>query len=288
MLFLEELNVSPDFGEWLYKKNILHGPIPIPKKAFHSIVEADLGESDIIMLYENDHAILIENKIAAVAQPEQAERYILRGEKGIEANNWESYSTCIIAPENYLRTSVDAMNYQNRISYETIRDWFMSKNTSRDQYRAYIMSEAIEQNRRGYTTIPDPKVTSFWKDYWILASRNYPELGMKQPGTKPSNSTFIYLYPEILPKGYQLIHKVAHGFVDLQLANPPKKIDEYIELFSDLDIEVVQAGKSIAFRKHIERIEVQEDFLEQKQYVENAFHEALSLIRSFSEIYNRL
>jgi hypothetical protein len=82
LLLLEELNVSPDFSSWFYSKVMSGNPSPILKGAWHSVSDPELGESDLIAIYDNGHAILIENKIDAVEQLKQAERYRLRGERG--------------------------------------------------------------------------------------------------------------------------------------------------------------------------------------------------------------
>ena len=99
LLLLEELNTSSQFATWFYKKILQKPPVLNIVKAYHSVSDPNLGESDIIILYNNSHAILVENKISAITQPNQARRYILRGDKGITSRFWGSYSTCIIAPE---------------------------------------------------------------------------------------------------------------------------------------------------------------------------------------------
>ncbi len=288
LLLLEEFNVSYDFVVWFYQKNLLPRPVPEVVKAFHSVSDVELGESDIIVEYKNGHAILVENKISAVAQPNQANRYFLRGDKGITMGLWDSFSTCIIAPENYLNTMSDVINYQKKISYEDIRDWFASFQTKRGTYRSFIMNEAIEQNRRGYTSIPDSKVSSFWHDYWIFASQNYPEIGMRMPGKKPSNSTFIYFYCESLPKRYQLIHKVEHGYVDIQIADMADNLDDFINLFTDEAVEIVAAGKSISFRKEVQKMNVNNPFKEQKAIADFALQQANHLVTLIPRINEKL
>lgn len=83
LLILEELTVSREFAQWFYQENHLVPPTQGKAKAFHSVSDAELGESDIVVLYDNGHAILIENKIGAIAQKDQAKRYQQRGEKGL-------------------------------------------------------------------------------------------------------------------------------------------------------------------------------------------------------------
>lgn len=288
LLILEELIVSQEFAQWFYLENHLALPSQNNAKAFHSVSDAELGESDIVVLYENGHAILVENKIDATVQEKQALRYILRGEKGLSRGFWTSYSTCIMAPESYLKSVSDVENYQASISYERIRDWFIDHDTERYQFKKYMMHEAIEQNRRGYTAVPDSRVTSFWKDYWEYSVRNYPYLRMARPGKKPANASFINFYPESLPKTYQLLHKVVHGFVDLQIPGMGPEIERVTELFSDIEIEIAKAQKSVVFRKQVQKMDISRSFRDQEHVADMALHEAMVLASITQEVWKRL
>lgn len=285
---MEELTVSRKFAMWFYLENHLVSPTQGKTKTYHSISDAKLGESDIIALYDNGHAILIENKIDAPVQADQALRYILRGEKGLTHGNWKSYSTCIVAPNSYLESVADVQNYQGSISYEQIRDWFEAHDSVRYQFKKHMIQEAIEQNRRGYKAIPDARVTSFWKNYWEYAINKYPSLRMAQPGKKPANASFINFYPESLPKHYQLLHKVVHGFVDLQIPGLGAETDTVIDIFADIEIEIAQAQKSIVFRKQVPKMNISKSFKDQEQVAGLALNAALELVAITQEVWARL
>ena len=288
LLILEELIVSKDFAQWFYLENHLAPSMQYEAEAFHSVYDAELGESDIVVLYGSGHAILVENKIDATVQENQASRYILRGEKGLSRGYWTSYSTCIMAPESYLRSVSDVENYQASISYERIRDWFRAHDTERYRFKKYMMQEAIEQNRRGYTAVPDSRVTSFWNDYWEYSVRNYPDLRMARPGKKPASASFINFYPESLPTTYQLIHKVVHGFVDLQIPGMGPEIEKVTEMFSDMEIEIAQAKKSLVFRKQVQKMDISRSFRDQEHAADMALHEAMELTNITQEVWKRL
>jgi hypothetical protein len=81
LIILEELIVSQEFSRWFYLENHLVSPTEGKTKAFHSVSDAELSESNIVVLCDNGHAILIGNKIDTTVQADQALRYILRGEK---------------------------------------------------------------------------------------------------------------------------------------------------------------------------------------------------------------
>ena len=93
LLLLEELNVSDDFSTWFYSAITKNNDKPSSKGAWHSITDPDFGESDLVVIYDNGLAILIENKIDAIEQPQQGRRYKARGNKGIEKGFWRSFVT---------------------------------------------------------------------------------------------------------------------------------------------------------------------------------------------------
>ncbi|WP_264877410.1 hypothetical protein [Vibrio agarivorans] len=152
LLVLEELNVSPSFADWfvcrvreeLIKTNTIG--------AWHSVVDPVLGESDLVYIYQSEdmssQAILVENKIDAIAQPMQGERYRNRGNKGVEEGQWQDYRTCIIAPKAYIDRNSEP--YDSSISYEEIMAYFMGQGDQRSVYRAQTMRDAVDKNCRGY------------------------------------------------------------------------------------------------------------------------------------------
>jgi len=92
LLVMEELSVSEEFREW-FSSRVFGEPIYQSKiGTWHSVSDSQLGESDLIFLFEavdgSRVAILIENKIDAPPQPKQGERYRLRGEKGQKEGYW--------------------------------------------------------------------------------------------------------------------------------------------------------------------------------------------------------
>jgi hypothetical protein len=76
---------------------------------------------------DRELAILIEDKIDAEPQPNQAGRYRIRGDARIEKESWHQYRTCIVAPQAYLDSNSEAELYDVRLSYESIKQWFVEK-----------------------------------------------------------------------------------------------------------------------------------------------------------------
>lgn len=266
LLILEELNVNIEFSLWLYSSVTKNSDAPTCKGAWHSVSDASLGESDLIAIYENGIAILIENKIDAIAQPEQGIRYDARGKKGIQSGLWKNYFTCMIAPTLYLKKERDAIIYNANLSYEEISDWFsnLGPSNQRAMYKSYFIKEAIAQNRRGYTIKPDERVTEFWSKYWELATNQFPELEMKNPGIKPAKSDWPEFRPPILDRRFSIFHKLERGDVDLQIAGAVDKLEFLQNLLTDLEVNLVAAGKSAAIRFKTDPIDRFSSFESQK------------------------
>lgn len=280
LLLLEELNVNEQFASWF-----LHQASPSDScatrcmGAWHSVTHPQLGESDLEVIYEDGFAVLVENKVDAPAQPDQAVRYIQRGLAGQQAGLWQSFLTCIVAPSRYIDMNAEAQIYDTQISYEKIRDWFKSRGDQRAEFSAYVLEQAIDQNRRGYSPIADDDVTQFWLSYWETASRDFPALEMSRPGAKPSNSDWPDFRPKALVKELNIVHKMASGSVDLQVRSYGDRLEEIGALVGDTNSEIVQAGKSAAIRMVVEPIDRFGSFEAQREAITNALEVATKLLQ---------
>lgn len=75
----------------------------------HSVSTED-GESDIEIILkgkeDRKYALLIEDKINAIAMKNQAGRYSIRGKKAINRGAYDEFHVFIVAPEKYLNNSL--------------------------------------------------------------------------------------------------------------------------------------------------------------------------------------
>jgi hypothetical protein len=217
LLILEELSVSEKFrkmfstlvfGETVYKTYI---------GAWHSVCSDNLGESDLLFIFKAmnglETAILIENKIDAAPMPEQGGRYHQRGEEGIKNGLWEDYKTCIIAPKIYLESVKDSGSYDGDISYEEIYSYFESEGNKdrRSAYKANVLLEGIEKNRRGYQPIDDERVTNFVKQYFEYVNEKSPALKMQEVKPRQAGSSWIEFNPNLLPPGREVMWFKKNG-----------------------------------------------------------------------------
>jgi len=265
LLLLEEFHVSKEFQGWFAERVFgSEGRAYRFKDAWHSVSDPKWGESDLLVTYESQPravvAILLENKIDAVCQPEQALRYQKRGEVGVQERRWMAFRTCIVAPRKYIESGAGTEGYQAMVTYEDLLDFFLSFGESdrRYQYRARLVREAIEQSRRGYTRVPHEDVTQFWQRYWELLRCEFSELSMNAPKDVPFNSDWPRLRTRGARGSPQVVHKLRQGYVDLELPSKGERVQDIREKnvsVLDPDMIVEQTGKSASIRVSVPSID---------------------------------
>ncbi len=120
LLFLEEFVSSPKFLNIFLSKVGLENADMI--EAEQSKVDMEYGESDMTLIVEkggNKYGILIENKIDAIAMPNQYGRYVERGKIGIKNKEYNDFFVFIVAPSEYLSVNDESRN---------IRTVFLTRN----------------------------------------------------------------------------------------------------------------------------------------------------------------
>jgi hypothetical protein len=206
-LLLEEFHAEPQFVRWFVESvtGKSHESIQFVG-AWHSICDPKDGESDIVVLVNSGgkHALLLENKINACAQPEQANRYFKRGEQGKAAGEWESFTTCIAAPAQYLENDPEARFYDARVPYERVREWMQQHlpNDRRTEWKLKVLTDAIEPNYRSTQKLFDERVTEFFRDYWKFAEQEFPGLGIKRMKRPSANAPWQEFFPRELTTKY--------------------------------------------------------------------------------------
>lgn len=261
---LEELEVSEEFRGW-FSSRVYEYPVYKAKiGSWHSVNDATLGESDLVFIFgaEDDSrkAVLVENKIDAVAQPEQGKRYKLRGEKGVIDSFWEEFKTCLIAPKRYLSSAKQSEIYDAEISYEEIMSYFLSKKSldARYAYKANLILEGIEQNRRGYQPKTSQEMTSFVM-YYASILKDKSGLGMQEAKPRPAGSTWIMYYPPCFPKSINIAHQVSSGFVKAFFYVKPNEMEAVLSKYENIPIvgaEIKRNGKSIAISVPVVKIDM--------------------------------
>ena len=265
LLFLEEFAVNPGFINLfaakikdtdLVKYSVISAEL--------SYVDAALGESDLTIILENNAhrvALLVEDKINAVAQPRQYERYLERGKKGIQAKLYDEFHVFLIAPAAYVTGNESALKYPLRITYEECLNLFSSSTDARSALKRQQLTEAIEQAHKPYTKIVDATSTSFWTAYVRFMQNRYPDIELKSKVSEKSKNgdwpTYktnldlkaVYIHHKMKMKGveYSNIDLTFNGLADYreQLKDLLKESlgERYLPSFG-----LHKAGKSAVLR----------------------------------------
>lgn len=145
MLFLEEFACSSEFCELFLSKIGINKDFSLISME-HSKMDYELGESDMTIIFEIEgkrHALLIEDKIDAIAMPNQSARYMKRGDKGIAKGYYDSYSVFIVAPESYLDSNAESQKYPNTVTYEEVLNYFKGMKDARSEFKVSQITQAI-------------------------------------------------------------------------------------------------------------------------------------------------
>ncbi|EJL6636360.1 PD-(D/E)XK nuclease superfamily protein [Vibrio cholerae] len=260
LLLIEELQVSPSFANWFVYKALGEATTVKSLGVWHSVSDATLGESDLIFKFQSDNgvveALLIENKIDADAQPEQGERYQLRGHKGKEQGYWEDFRTCILAPLAYLERNIEP--YDCEIAYEDIIGYLKSKNSARSNYRANVLTSAVEKQRRGYVSCVSIAMTEYARKYLEYVSEYHPELRPEKSKPRAEGHTWINFYPFGVEKKMPIVHQIYGDAVKIMFLAQAERYEELSLIFNDFNahpLVVRQSGKSVIVEVKVSSID---------------------------------
>lgn len=226
--------------------------------------------------------LMVENKIDASFQPRQAMRYAARAEQDRLSRQWQSVTTVLLAPADYCEN--DEHGFDVLISYEQVRAHLRSPPTPspRAAVVCALIDQAIEKAKLGYSVVADSRVTEFWGEYWRFCTQEFPDLYPPPPTGRPSGSGFVYFQQPSLPPNLRLIHKLSHGFVDLQISG--RTVAElHRELADQLEsgINLQQRARSVAISIVVPVCDTGRPFVEQAAAVRQAAHAAQRLLSWF-------
>ncbi len=122
-------------------------------------VATDTGETDLLLLVRLDGpvggeagqrrlALMLENKINAAFQPEQAARYHRRGEQGILVGGWDFYRTCLVAPKAYIAAVPEEDGWDSRLTLEEIAEWARAAGGPHEAILAQVCGEAVAKQAK--------------------------------------------------------------------------------------------------------------------------------------------
>lgn len=265
-LLLEEFYSSGEFLSWFLGRLGLSDPPTLVSLA-HS-VSTSTGESDIelaVKCTDRLHMLLVENKISAILQPRQPERYRERAKRYVQERQCDECRTVLVAPASYLGHDPTSLGFDATVTYQALIQYFETHEDlhNRGRFKRTLLSSAVNRGSTGWTLVPDETTTDFWRRYWELARVLAPELRMPRPGEKPATSSFIQFRPLGLPKGVALLHKVPYGNVDIQFSGKAKEIADLEQRYATLlepGMAIEPAAKSAVIRLSVPQIDMSAPF----------------------------
>lgn len=283
LLFMRKIASDKDF----VRKFFLEGAQPAARgydkesftveKVAHSVMTED-GESDIeavLSLGGKKIALLIEDKIDAIAMPEQSARYNKRGQKAVDRGDYDEFFVYIIAPRDYLNSNAEAKKYAHRVAYEDIHD------NLEDEFEKAVIGHALSDANN--VRLPrNSTVTKFWDQLYDFVNDHYPGVFQihGQRGLERSGQAGQWVSMSCA-KPYSIQIKSDRGFVDLEISGYADRFSQFSndnkDLIDERQLIIRAASKSLAIRKYVEKIDFTQPFETQESALSIAFDAAKEL-----------
>jgi len=222
-------------------------------------VTTETGESDVLVIYRSVDpvlskvAILIEDKIRAGFQHAQAERYRERGQAGA-GRYWQSYWTCLIAPQKYPGNSSD---FDARIPLEQLQEFFERQSDPRSVFKAGVIERALMHFATTGLQKRDEVMTNFRSFYAGQAQTHFEGTGVHWDAPREAwwGDTWFNFRSKELPAGAYIVHKTFvkkadRGLVHLSIPNMDANVlKALLDKAEEVGrIEVAQTGKSASLQ----------------------------------------
>lgn len=152
LLLVQLVATSPAFRQWvcnqLLEKQDLEQFLSVSRS-----VETGNGESDIEIGIETTVGervlLLLENKVDATVQENQAQRYYERGSRYVETETCDRFAVGLVAPADYVSDTNDEA-FGTVITYESILTKLDSLAHESAPFVADVLGRAIEKQRHGH------------------------------------------------------------------------------------------------------------------------------------------
>lgn len=256
LLFIEAFAVNPQFPLLFINETKNAGKEFNILSTERSKVDYGLGESDITVIYETEglrYALLIEDKIDAIAMPDQHDRYVKRGQKGVANGEYSDFDIFILCPERYRQTNEEAKKYEHFVSYESCRNYFADGKDAHSHLWYQQISQALETVKPEYKVeINEIAVDSFQK-YAAFQNAYYPRLRLQN---NPESQKVNGWWPQYMvgSDSMYILHKTDKDCVDLTIAGAADRMGELALVLKWLHdagherIFLEKTGKSASFR----------------------------------------
>ncbi|EDM25765.1 hypothetical protein LNTAR_15152 [Lentisphaera araneosa HTCC2155] len=281
MLLQEEFVASERFCSWFLQQIKVFDEFEHDKILVKRSVTDTYGESDLELTFQDlKLKILIENKVDASFQKDQAQRYSDRALKFCQSGDGNKSRTVLVAPKHYGNNEL--CDFEHRVNYEEILTWYKNSDIpkNRVRFKNHVLETAINKAFKNYDLITDEENTDFWISYYNLMKELYPYMILKDPGPKPSGSYFIYMRKQGFPKTVKIYHKFPKGIIDLEFPGMGDSLDAVIDSFKKAlpsNYDVVKTNKSASIRVEVPKLTLSFTFDDQNNEIKECMKQAVSL-----------
>lgn len=286
MLFLQLFSIDTGFVSLFLDAARFEADSFIIESIELSKSDPKLGESDITVLLsiaEKQVALLIEDKIDAIAMPRQAERYVSRGEKCKRKGEYDDFLCFIVCPQKYYDNNDEAHNYPHVVTYERIYEYLKERDSLICHTYCQQLEQAIEKAKKPPKVEIDENANRFFRKYKDYQEENYPVLNMT---TKRDANGYWAHYTTRFGTVY-LFHKIEAGFVDLTFNKAADHVDElsivaeWLRNHGFESVSAVKTGKAGALRVIVPKLNNQIPFEENdKEGIDTCFRTISKLIEA--------
>lgn len=173
---LQLVETSDEFRDWFIRQFAPNANVEQVLSISHSVKRIH-GESDIELGIETttgeEILILIENKIDASLQEDQAERYFKRGEKYVESGLCNGFEVGLLAPEGYVKKR-ERNQFGKVLTYESIRKQTQELQHDSTPFIRTLLDLAIEKQEGGPNSYP--QLAQAIEEHFSVCEDEFPPL----------------------------------------------------------------------------------------------------------------
>lgn len=288
LLLIEQLHVSQEFAE---KFNALIGLSGAAIESVRHSVYREHGETDVLLIVGIEGqrvAVMIEDKIGAPMQPEQCERYHLRGQALCEQGQVDRYTTVLFAPEGYLSGVDQTKPWDFRISFEEVRELITMTAFPGWEWKQAVLTAAAGKQTRAREADNrsnkafDAIIAPLKQEYRSFVLARFPTLkASKQEGRDRE----YYLGAMGLPSGIRFKHAFFRGEVSLVFERAwAEQAERLLTGHMPEGCWAIQHGSEYHIRAAVEVMDPNLPFEQQEETVSAALDEVMSLLPLAEEV----
>jgi hypothetical protein len=205
LLLAEEFAVNPIFAERFKNVTKFNGQTATVVDFWVS-KSNNLGESDLIVIYQKEEgqrfALLIEDKVDAPLQPDQAARYRQRADRDCKLRIYSDYEVILCAPRHYIENRSDLVEFDTLIPLEQVAQMLHAPGDSRAVYRSTFLETVGTKRVNAWLRDNDISTNEFWDAAYNIATHEF-----SGPGNEASQTNQRFKMDNLSPSRFPYASK---------------------------------------------------------------------------------